>query len=357
MGIPITRDQLLQLRLTNQLLAPEGEHDDAARPADVVHHLLAMQAQDFGQALWGVGLRSRGSNRGDVLAALESGAIVRSWPMRGTLHFVRPEDLRWMLALTTERLLASSAKRHRELELDQATFHRARDVAVEVLSGGRRLSRNGFLAELNRAGISTSAQRGYHLIWYLAQVGIVCWGPPDGNQQALVLLDEWAPEGARLEREEALQEFVLRYFKGHGPATLRDFVWWSKLTVADAKIGLELARGELTEFIYDGESYWAASTPDAPGEPPTSSHVLPGFDEYVIGYQDRAPVLAAEFAERIVPGKNGVFRPALVQGGRVVGTWRKSADGSTVLAEPFRELPVDESLFASSVTAYERFSG
>lgn len=351
--------RLRKLRLSSQLI--EGEQA-APRLAitDVVHRLLALQGQDFAQALWAVGLRSPGSTRAEVLGALERGEIVRSWPMRGTLFFVLPEDLRWMLALTTARMLASAATRQRQLDLDQSTLDRARDAAIAALTAGRQLGRSEFLQALNDAGIATSGQRGYHLIWYLAQTGTLCWGPPHGTQQALVLLDEWVPAARPLERDEALREFVFRYFSGHGPATLKDFVWWSKLTVADAKIGLALARDELTELVYDDVSYWVASSglddvPQAHG-----THVLPAFDEYVIGYQERSLVLPPEYADRIVPGNNGVFKPTMVLDGTVAGIWRKTknATGVTVAAEPFGSMSAaEQEAFANAADAYESFAG
>ncbi|MHA7271824.1 winged helix DNA-binding domain-containing protein [Arthrobacter sp. TMT4-20] len=352
----VDRKRLLQYRLAAQLI----RDDDDAKPAvrDVVERLVAMQAQDFNQALWAIGLRSPGSTRDDVFSALQRGDIVRSWPMRGTLHFVLPTDLRWILGLTTHRLLAGAATRHRALGLDQTTFENARNVAMTVLAGGGQLVRNEFLAALNEAGIDTANQRGYHLIWYLAQTGTLCWGPPAGTQQALVLLDEWVPDTGQPERDEALGRFVLGYFTGHGPATLRDFVWWSKVTVADAKIGLALARDQLTELTYDDTTYWMAA--DRSGDPPPAPGLvlLPAFDEYVIGYQDRTPVLRPEYAQAIVPGGNGVFQPTVVVNGRVTGTWRRSADRSgALLVDPFEPLTAqEERALLRAEHSYQSFS-
>lgn len=335
MSTPVDRRQLLELRLASQLI--QGDGTGPSSVAGVVHHLLAMQAQNFGQALWAVGLRSPGATRRDVLSALDRGDVVRSWPMRGTLFVTGAADLRWMLDLTAERTLASFAGRRRQLELDAATLDGARGIAQRVLSGHRRQGRTEFLRALEEGGISTDGQRGYHIIWYLAQTGTVCWGPPQGTEQALVLLDEWVPDSHRLERDQALSEFVFRYFAGHGPATLRDFAWWSKLTVADTKRGLELARDRLTELTYDGGSYWVATSTLDRRAGGGGTALLPAFDEYIVGYQDRTGPLAPEYAHHVIPGKNGIFRPTIVSGGRVTGTWRraKPRSGSPVVAEPF----------------------
>lgn len=333
-----------------------GDGRREAGAAGIVGRMLAVQAQEFGQALWAVGSRLPGSDRADILAALDRAEVVRSAPIRGTLHFVRAGDLRWMLGLTAERTIKSAARRLAELELDQDTLHRARDVAGAALAGGMALSRDEFLDTLDRSGISTAGQRGYHIIWYLAQTQLVCWGPSDGAQQALVLLDEWVPGDGHLDREEALRRFVLGYFTGHGPATLQDFVWWSKLTVADAKIGLAQARSDLTEYTYDGGSYWAGPGATEQSEFVEGGLLLAGYDEYILGYQDRSPTLPLEYASRILLARNGVFKACLVLDGRAVGTWRRTPREPTATIAPFPESGIsDMTVFDGAIRAYERF--
>ncbi|MGA1837738.1 winged helix DNA-binding domain-containing protein [Herbiconiux sp. 11R-BC] len=375
-----TAREVLRLRLESQWIARVPSSAAAARPGAagitaVAAHLLATQAQDFAQGVWALGVRSPGATRDDVTAALDSAQVVRSWPMRGTLHFCTPDDLRWMLALTAERTVRSAAARHRDLHLDDDTFARAADIAAGELRGGGALSREEFLAALTAGGVDPAGQRGMHIIWRLAHDGLLCWGPTSGTQQALVLLDEWAPARREPSRDEALGEFVLRYFGGHGPATLDDFCWWSKSTVADAKRGFERVRDRLDELVIDGTSYWMRAddgwteeTADATGtagiasEAGTTSevgstgthrgrgagaspirggvHALPGFDEYLLGYRERSHALPAEHADRIVPGGNGIFLPMLVSKGRIVGTWRRSVSTKAVTLTPeFFEAP------------------
>lgn len=323
----LNRLALVQQRLLNQRIKP-AQSVQAARPADVVRALLAMQAQDLPGAKWSVGLRASKSVLADVDAALAAGEFVRSWPMRGTLHFVAAEDLGWMLALTSARTQRGAAGRWRQLGLDSATFDRARDVVIDSLSGGRARSRTEVLAQLAANGIATDGQRASHLIFQLAQIGLLCLGPPLGAAQAIVLADEWISAPRVLERHEALGEFVLRYFSSHGPATIKDFARWSKLTIDEAKTGIAVVADRLTEFDVDSVSYWVSTeTADRMQavEPHSSQtvHALPGFDEFLLGYQDRSLVLAAGHAPLIVPGANGLFRPTMVAGGRVIGTWRR----------------------------------
>lgn len=316
----------------------------AGRPGDVVRAMTCMQGQDLPGALTSVTLRTTSGDRGEVEAAVTAGEIVRSWPMRGTLHLVPAEDLGWMLDLTTGRLMAGAASRRTNLELSLADIERAREVAVDALRGGRSLDRAGIQEVWDAAGIATTGQRGYHLIWSLSQTGTLCWGPLRGKEQALVLLDEWVPAPRRLAREEALGEWARRYFASHGPATVADFGWWTKLLAADVKAGVALARPALEELEVDGTTYLMdPATPErlaaARREAPVhqAELLLPGFDEFMLGYGDRSAALPAEFASRICPGGNGVFSPTVVVDGQVVGTWKWQGTGSkrAVVRTPF----------------------
>ena len=331
-------------------------------PLAVAQRMLATQAQDFAAGCWALGVRSEGAKQTDVIGSLERGEIVRSWPMRGTLHFVPANELGWMLRLTMPRMIKGLATRHRQLELDDADLARAREIVVDELSGGRSLGRAELMELWERHGIRTTGQRGYHLIFYLGQTGVLCWGPPHRTQQSLVLLAEWAPDQRILDDDEALAEFLLRYLAGHGPATLKDYIWWTKGTMAGAKAGLALIRDRLTALEVDGVTYWMTSelADSAPATRPRAVHLLPGFDEYLLGYQDRSHVLSPEFADRVVPGANGIFKPLIVSRGRVAGTWRRAANGSRVAieADPFAPLaPGEKASLATSVRSYGRFLG
>ncbi|MGY4857039.1 winged helix DNA-binding domain-containing protein [Cryobacterium sp. AP23] len=348
----ITRRRLESQALTGPLTGRHtGKATNTATTTDgddlawVVDRFLALQAQDLRWAKWAVAIRSPGTTSADVDALIDSGRIVRSWPMRGTLHLVPAQELGWMLELTTPRLWAGSTSRRRDLGLDESTIERARAVAIAALSGGRELSRADFLAELNRNGIDAAGQRGYHLIWHLAQSGTLCWGRQLDTQQMLVLLDEWVPRPRRLERDEALGEFLLRYLVGHGPAPLTDFAWWSQLTMADAKTALAVAEPRLTGLEVDGVRHLFPQASDvgplgraAPGRGRDAVRALPGFDEYLLGYRDRSFAIEPENLTRVVPGKNGIFLPLLVRGGRVIGTWRRDWQPRMITVEP---LPFD----------------
>ena len=317
----------------------------------------AMQAQDYRNALWAVGLRTAGATEAIVEQALAAGEIVRTWPMRGTLHFVAAADVHWMLELLTPRVVAAAAKRAEVHGLDPATLSRCRELCAELLCGGRRLTRGALFAELNARGIATEAQRGYHILWRLAQERLICFGPHERKQPTLVLLDDWVPATKRWQPGDPLAEVARRYFTSHGPATLQDFVWWCGLKVADAKAAI--AAAELTQETIDGVPHWASPQAQAPGEI-ADAHLLPAFDEYLLGYRDRSAALDALHAGKVVPGNNGVFQPTVVVDGRIVGTWKRVIKSRAVVVtvDPFAPLPKSaQRAIEKAADAYGRFMG
>jgi hypothetical protein len=335
-------DELSLLRMAAQrLVGPR-----AAGPVEAVRWLTAVQAQDLPGALTSLALRTACGTRAAVTAALDAGEVVRSWPMRGTLHLVAADDLRWMLALLGPRVLAGAAGRRATVGLTDADVERAREVALAALAGGRRLGRAALIATLADGGVPTEGQRGYHVLWWLAQTGVTCLGPTADGEQLFVLLDEWLPPTRAREREEALGELAWRYFAGHGPATVKDLVRWAGVGVRDVKAGLAVAGPRLTRLEVDGVEHWMdTATPDRLAAARAEAEdvlLLPGFDELVLGYADRSCTVPAAFADRIVPGNNGMFRATALSAGTAVGVWRTGRGKSRPIdLEPFGDLPAD----------------
>jgi winged helix DNA-binding protein len=345
--------EIALLRLVAQRLA-------GPRPAtssEAVRRLTAVQGQDLPGALTSVALRTSGGTRADVVAALDGGQVVRSWPMRGTLHLVAADDLPWMLQLLGARVLAGAPTRRDRLGITDGDVEQARELAVAALAGGGRLGRAELLGVLADGGVAPTGQRGYHLLWYLAQTGTLCMGPMAEGEQQFVLLDEWVPAPRRPEREEALGELALRYFAGHGPATVADLVRWAGVLVRDVRAGLAVAAPRLERLEVDGTEYWMdPATPERlAGARADAQRVLllPGFDELVLGYADRSCTVPAEFAQRIVPGNNGMFRATVVSAGQAVAVWRHAGRGTrrSVALEPFTELPEEVRRQAEQVYA------
>ncbi|MFC5381327.1 winged helix DNA-binding domain-containing protein [Aquipuribacter nitratireducens] len=329
------------LRLVAQGLVP-GERS----PVDAVRHLLALQGQDLPGVLRSVALRSTpGTTTDDVAAALDDGRLVRTWPLRGTLHVVATDDVRWLLALTGEAQHARARRRFDELGLDAAQAARALDVAREALAGDG-LTRDALLAAWVAGGVPTDGQRGYHLLAHLAQARAVVWGATtradDGRVtgQRLRLLDEVAPPDDRTDdREALLARLAERYLRSHGPASVLDLARWSGLGVREVRSGVAQVRDGLERVEVDGvEQLMDPTTPErlaALRDQARGELRLPGFDELVLGYADRSATLAPEHATAVVPGGNGVFRPTVVREGRVVGTWRPGSRGRDPVVEPF----------------------
>jgi hypothetical protein len=348
--------EIAQKRLHHQHIT-QPTHD---QPGQVVYGMGAMQAQDEQQAMWSVALRTRAATQADIEQAITDRQIVKTWPMRGTIHFVAATDARWILERCAPRRLAGGAARLRQLELDERTLERCATLLHKMLEGEKVLSRAVILDGLARAGIDPQGQRGYHILWHLAQTGLICFGPRQGKEQTFVLLEEWIPGASRKPHDEALAELTRRYFTSHGPATIQDFAGWTGLTLTDARAGLDAIRSSPVSAKRDQTEYWwSDESPRPTGQPSAGAYLLPGFDEYLLGYKDRRDVLAAEHAHRIVPGGNGVFQPMIVLDGQVVGRWKRviKKKGIEIILEPFFKISGLQERVLSEAERYCAFTG
>jgi DNA glycosylase AlkZ-like len=335
-------------RLRNQhLTRPQFD-----RPGEVVAWLGAVQAQDYLGALWAVGLRTRAAGEHDIERAIADRVIVRTWPLRGTLHFVAPADVRWMLKYLAPRMMARGALHRRRLELDAAVFARSTKVLVAALEGGRKLTRAAMYAKLEAARISTAGGRGLHILWTIAHDAVICFGSREGRQHTFALLDEWVPPARMPERDEALAELARRYVTSHGPATWQDFAWWSGLSAADARSALEMAKPHLLRETIDGQACWLPASTTATGRASRMSFLLPAYDEYTVAYRDRSAVLATKAAAK---AGASVLSPTIVIGGQVVGTWTRThrRDAVVIATRPFAKLGHDDA--RAVATATERY--
>jgi hypothetical protein len=352
----LTLSEITRLRLCNQRIA--ATH--FTTPGEVVSWLGAMQAQDYAGAKWSIGLRLPEAIDGLIEQAIADKTIVRTWPMRGTLHFVAPEDARWLLALLTPRIIAQTVGRYRQLQLDETIFGRSKDLFVKALQGGKQLTREEMYQLLERDNISAEGQRGYHILCRSAQDGLICFGAPSGKQQTFTLLEEWAPQAKPLERDEALATLTRRYFTGHGPAAVQDFAWWAGLTLTEARAGLEMVKSHLHQETVAGQTYWLAPETAAIAGDSPPLFLLPGFDEYMLGYKDRSAILEAIHAQKIVPGNNGIFNPTLVIEGKVVGVWKRTfkKDRVVITVSPFDSLTeAEKQAISPAAERYSRFVG
>lgn len=332
--------EITHRRLANQLISAS----DCRRPEEVVTVLGAIQAQDYAGALWSIGLRLQNVTEEDVENAVAERKIVRSWPMRGTLHFVAATDIHWILDLLAPQIVARRIHLARDLELDAATLVRCEKLFVRELRGQRRLTRDALMKLLERNKISIANQRGYHILWHLAQEKVICFGPRAGKQHTFVLLDEWIPAGRKKDRDVALAEIARRYFTGHGPATLQDFAAWTGLSAADARAALDSVASRLSHETKDGKDYWMAHNPAKIQPAPSGGFLLPGFDEYLLGYKDRSAALDPQHVPKVIPANNGRFLPTIVLDGCVAGTWQREIKRGklTITLSPFKRLKKTE---------------
>lgn len=343
-------------RLVNQQVARPA----FAHPSEVVAWLGAVQAQDYLGALWAVGLRMPGATEQTIEQALAEKTIVRTWPMRGTLHFVAPADVRWMTELLAPRVMRRSKARHIQLGLDEQVIAASAKVVAKALQGGKQILRNELYQILEGANISTAGQRGIHILGQLAHNLLICFGARAGKQPTFTLLDEWAPGAKSLPRDEALATLAQRYFTGHGPATVQDFMWWSGLTTQEVKTGIAAAGSQLERALIDGREYYFAQDAPAASLAPSEAFLLPPFDEFLVAYRDRSAALDPQYNSLIVPGGNGIFNPIVVIDGRVVGTWKRVFKKDTVVitTNPFTGWSAEQAhAIRAAAERYGRFVG
>jgi hypothetical protein len=346
-------DSILNRRPANQRI--EGPACRTA--ADVVAWFGAVQAQEYEPAKWGLGLRMRdGVRNADVERAFDQGRILRTHVLRPTWHFVTPADIRWMLELTAPRVRLRMATYWRQMGMDAQAFTRGTTVIERALGDRRCLTRAELGEELRRARRPLAGFRLAHLALYAELEGVICSGPRRGKQSTYALIASRAPRAPQLDRDEALGELVKRYLQSHGPATIRDFVWWSGLTTPDARRGIEIARAVRQEV--GGRTYWTVGAACRTTRRQLA-HLLPIYDEYLVAYRDRevvphAPSLTAAY------GRPVNFQHAVIVGGQVAGTWRitRTARAIAMRATMLRRLTSRERrAVADAAKRYEKFQG
>jgi hypothetical protein len=277
--------------------------------------------------------------------------------MRGTLHFVAAADSRWLVELIAPRIRAGNARRYKQLELDDKTLVRSSDVIEQALqdTGSKSLARKELFAILEQNGISTQGQRGVYMLQRASLDKLICQGVMQGRESTFLI----PPEARTMTHDEAAAELARRYFASRVPATLKDFTWWSGLAAADARAGFEAVKSALVEEKINGQTYWRSPSSLTAKVSRSSIYLLPGFDEYLLGYTDRGDVLDPQHAKKVLPG-GGIFSPTIVMDGQVVGTWKRVIKKGTVVITPlpFRPMTAAErESLASAVEIYGEFLG
>ena len=316
---------IIRHRLFNQQLVGSK----LKKPAEVVRWLGAVQAQEYAISKWALALRLPPTTDKQVEKYFNEGKILRTHVLRPTWHLVTPEDIRWLLALTSPRLHARNGSTYRQLGLTSSLLKRSTDTLAKALEGRRHHTRQELKSELEKTKINTDGLRLAHFMMAAELDGVICSGPRVGKQFTYALLDDRAPiKGSfRFDREESLANLALRYFTTRGPATIKDFATWSGLTVRDATVGARsLPRAFITEKL-DGQSYIFKPGPIAKETEQEATFLMPDYDEYGMGYKDRSAIFNTEalriyqIRARSVKEKNPIFnRMTIIERRFIQGT-------------------------------------
>ena len=365
---------IAKLRLHAQQLA----QPNLVGPAEIVGWFGAVQAQDYAGAKWSLAQRMCGLNAMSDIAtdvatdavtdagieqAFNNGEIIRTHILRPTWHFVHPADLRWMLMLSAPRVHALSAPHYRKEGLDEASLARGHAVLRQALQGNHQLTRDALRATVIEAGMDMQSNlRMIHLLMHAELEGLICSGGRRGKQFTYALLDERIPATRKWTRDSAVAELAKRYFRSHGPATIQDFVWWSGLTVADAKQGIALAGDALSMWAVGDKTYWFDAALPTMVLPSRKAYLLPTYDEYLLSYVDRSASLDPEIAHIWNGWDDGelAFSSSIVIAGQVVGVWRRTLRKRAVQIETkfLRSLTkAEEKAFHEATERFGEFLG
>jgi hypothetical protein len=316
------------LRLHNQQLT----HLAFTKPAELVAWMGILQAQDYASAKWSIGLRLPNITDAGVEKAIADKNIVRSWSLRGTLHFMAPDNLYHYNSIIGPRLIASMAGRHKQLGLDNATLAKGQKVLEKAMQGGKQLTRDELRQVLQAKSIPNEGLQLNHIMLCTALNNKLCLSNRRNKEFTYTLQEEWIPKPKALKRDEVLALMAKTYFQSHAPATVADFAWWAGITLADAKIGFEAVKSTLVSETIDGIVYWMPkSMPDLKGT--SSLLMLPAFDEYLLGYKDRNLMLPKEHLHHVIGSGNGLFAPVILKNGMAQGVWRRTIKNGRVVIE------------------------
>lgn len=324
-----------------------------------VRGLLAVQSQDYYGAKWAVGQRVEAATDAELDRVFDAGELIRTHVLRPTWHFVAPEDLRWLQALTSPRIHQASGYQYRLHEIDAALASRAAAVFERVLGGGKAQTREELGRALGEAGIAAAGLRQTYLVMHAELEGIICSGPRRGRRQTYALVQERVPPSRSRSRDEALAELARRYVEGHGPAQAVDLSWWSGLTLGDARIALDLASPPLLRETIDSRAFFVSPSWPGPVAPLPDDlpivHLLPNYDELLIAFRDRTDAMdpALPPPARVAAE---ILNHVIVRDGLGVGGWRRTDDGRRVRVDLNPLVPLSEADWQALNGAVDRLS-
>ena len=327
---------------------------------DAVARLGAVQAQDYAGAKWALGQRMKDATDAAIDRAFDEGTILRTHILRPTWHFVTPADIRWIQMLTAPRVHAGNAYMYRQAEMDKTVIKKSYAVLEKTLRGNKHLTRTELGSALKKAGIVAEGQRLGYFMMSAELDGIICSGPRKGKQFTYALLEERVPQVKAISREEALAELLRRYFSTRGPATLQDFAWWSGLTMADAKNGIEMVKSQFVNEVMDDKTYWCTESKPPWKEKSPIAHLLPNYDEYFIGFKDRSAIGDVARQAGIRGNDPSLIAHIIILDGQIVGGWRRTFKKDGILVETSlitKLLMAEKQALTDAVKRFGRYIG
>lgn len=339
----LSGDELRRLRLHSQHLDRQARVASAA-PAEIVRASGGIQAQDVYAGPLSVRVRGHGLQAIDVdRARQQERSIVRTWVMRGTLHFIPAADARWMLALLGPIFIRKNNGRRVELGLDETASQRGVQLLLEVLAKNGPQTRAELVEQLDQRGFPLAGQARIHLIGLAAQQGLIIQGADRGRQPTFVRLDDWVASDPSTLPASPEVELARRHIRAFGPTTPDDFSAWSGLSLTQSRTAWKEIPDPLIQFSTATGPVWMFQSAfgifQAEPPQPLSVRLLPAFDTYLLGYRSRDLVLPPVYATRIQAG-GGVLNPALLVDGYVLGQWKlmRKRNGMEVQVTAFEEL-------------------
>lgn len=282
----------------------------------------AVQAQDYRMMRWAVMMRMRHPSAEAFRKAFDEGDIIRLHLLRGTWQLVSADDYWWMLSLCAvraEKVLRGWMKAN-GVAIDDEELLSIREILVATCHSLGSAAKEDFAEALSRHGLSMDAHRlSYHI--RLAELhGVLCSGCLTPMRATYALAERRVKPAAEMDREAMLTLLCRKYFQSHSPATLDDFVWWTGLRATDCRRAISLLGDELREADWHGCHFYLHELCRTRGFRSGTLHLLPPFDEYLIGYKSRGLCLAPEHT-RHAHTNNGIFFPVIARDGIICGNW------------------------------------
>jgi hypothetical protein len=323
----LSTKEIIHRRLANQQISKSN----FSSPGEIVRWFGAMQSQDWNMAKWALGLRLPGSIERDIERAFNEGNILRTHVLRPTWHFLHPNDIKWILKLSAPRVHMANGLYYRKFDIEPSLIKKTNAILGKILRDKNFLTREELNIEFLRGKIKTDRMRLVYIIMHAELEGLICSGPRRGKQFTYALVEERAPQAKVMSKQESLHELASRYFTSRGPATVKDFAWWSGLTVRDCHEAIQSLGAPFVKSGWNEQVFiFNENMPVAPLS--NATFLAPDYDEYAIGYKDRTMYHHPKWhlSQKL---EHPEYFHAVVVDGCFGGNWKRSLNGKKVNIE------------------------